>query len=442
MAERSSAEGYLSSHSNAPTGEVVASAEGRAKALRAEILDIQSLLSKNRSELARLSTQVAAMRSDGASSSHRSPCVPAGKRGAGPDAVARRNLPSTCSEVLHRDAALRADLSKHEHELARGRQALVASAAERGVAEPQRGALLVAWKRAVAEHEELRRQARLRRCERAAEIRGRAESQVVLTHLDRKAAVEALSGAEAAAQLRKERIHTEFSSLVKALDASNTAMERFRRDFEQLRAALMLDRMGKAAELRELETVRDCLREDSGTIEELVIARRQKTAELAVARWEDALRVEQEAGRKRLKDEQEVIEKKFGLVAGTLRERYEAGFQPVLDDEESKHARELARVVALKDRLAEREHQLHDLHSAARRRAHSSPSPVALPMASVSKESLRKTSSFDELVAELSLVVDNFTLASFLQVCDASAPFHGSALRVYQAELGSEKVCT
>jgi chromosome segregation ATPase len=75
---------------------------------------------------------------------------------------------------------------------------------------------------------------------------------VVLLELERRGAVEGVAGAVEAERARVEALKAELGGLEEAIESSKGAMKRFRAEFEQLRVALLVDRMAKSSQVAAL----------------------------------------------------------------------------------------------------------------------------------------------------------------------------------------------
>lgn len=115
--------------------------------------------------------------------------------------------------------------------------------------DPAKASLYLAWKRALAEREELLRQARKRKHELIRDLKTRHETQVVLLEMERRAAVDNLNKSVEAEREKVEAYKKELVSLDESIESARNAMSRFRQEFEQLRVALLIDKMAKSSQV-------------------------------------------------------------------------------------------------------------------------------------------------------------------------------------------------
>lgn len=93
--------------------------------------------------------------------------------------------------------------------------------------DPARAKLYIMWKRALAEREELLKQARRRKHELMKDLKARHESQVVLLELERRAAVETLRESVRTEQEREERHRVELAAVEESIQHAEAAMDKY-----------------------------------------------------------------------------------------------------------------------------------------------------------------------------------------------------------------------
>jgi len=96
----------------------------------------------------------------------------------------------------------------------------------------------------------LLRQARKRKHALLDDLKARHETQVVLLELERRAAVEGLRESVESERTKVEAYKKDLAALNDSIDSAHSAMSRFRQEFEQLRVALLIDRMAKSSQVR------------------------------------------------------------------------------------------------------------------------------------------------------------------------------------------------
>jgi hypothetical protein len=291
-------------------------------------------------------------------------------------------------ELEAEEARLSAALAEHEETLAQVRARLANPPASVLPADPAKASLYIAWKKALAEREELLRAARRRKHELLKDLKARHETQVVLLELERRSAVDSLKDAvqnergkveaykrdlvSAARRSRAPLVHPSHDpptlqvSLDESIDAARTSMKKFRQEFEQLRVALLIDRMAKSTQIANLADRRSRLAKEAESFQEAVEAARQRIAAEESAKWEARLQAAKEDGERRVAEERRAIEAKIDKVRQALAERFEAGFRPLLKEAETRHVAELQRVVELQRELENKEAELRAAHEAAR----------------------------------------------------------------------------
>ncbi len=269
-------------------------------------------------------------------------------------------------ELEAEEAKLSATLAEHEETLSQIRMRLANPPTSVLPSDQAKAALYLSWKRALAEREELLRQARRRKHELLRDLKARFETQVVLLELERRSAVDGLKEAVAAEKAKVETYKAELVSVESSIESARAAMKRFRDEFESLRVGLLMDRMAKSQQVANLSERRSRLEREAAQFQEAVEAARQKVAAEESAKWEAKLAEERERGERRIAEEQKLIAAKIEQVRNALAERYEAGFRPLLRETEARHVEELQRVVALQRELEAKEAELRAAHETAR----------------------------------------------------------------------------
>ena len=238
------------------------------------------------------------------------------------------------------------------------------------------------------------RQARLRKHALLRDLRARHETQLVLLEMERRGAVDGLRASVAAERAKVAAYQQELAALDASIDSARTAMKRFRAEFEQLRVALLVDRMAKSSQVRHFGRW-------EGRVFSLADAFSLYLARCRSRGWPSAavasprrprgsrrpwrqpapeqlptrppsgtpseeqrlgacpatmlgcdllpllllllrrLAAEREAGEARVAAERRAIDAKVAKVRATLAERYEAGFKPLLAEAEARHLAEL-----------------------------------------------------------------------------------------------------
>lgn len=353
-------------------------------------------------------------------------------------------------ELEEEEARLSEALEEHEDTLAKVRARLANPPQSVLPADPAKASLYIAWKRALAEREELLRQARKRKHELLRDLKARHETQVVLLELERRAAVEGLRESVASERAKVEGYKADLAALDESIEAARSAMTRFRQEFEQLRVALLIDRMAKSSQVANLADRRRRLAREAEQFAEAVEAAKQRVAAEEASKWEAKLASEKAAGESRVAEERAAIEAKIERVRAALAERYEAGFKPLLAEAEARHVDELNKIVALQKELEAKESELRAAQESARA---VSAAVSALTGASTGDDAsaasstgagaggeevpdwkLREFADLRNAVASMweQLDVPAEDVAAFLSECDLLAPFSPAVLSMYQ----------
>lgn len=259
--------------------------------------------------------------------------------------------------------------------------------------DPAKASLYLAWKRALAERDDLLRQARHRKHELLRDLKARHETQVILLEMERRSQVEKLKQAVATEKEKAEAYKKDLVALDESIDSARSAMAKFRQEFEQLRVQLLLDKMTKSTQVclpvavcfsapptyagvncyywwpmqaANLADRRRRLAHEAEQFREAVEAAKQRIAADEAAKWESRLAAEREAGERRLAEERQAIEAKIEKVRAALAERYEAGFKPLLLEAEARHVEELNKLVSLQKQLEAKEQELHAAQESAK----------------------------------------------------------------------------
>lgn len=245
-----------------------------------------------------------------------------------------------------------------------------------------------------------------------------------------------------AEKAKVEAYKKDLSALDESIEQARSAMKKFRQEFEQLRVALLIDRMAKSSQVANLADRRRRLAREAEQFQEAVEAAKARVAGEEAAKWESRLAAEKEAGERKVEEEKKLIEAKIERVRAALAERYEAGFKPLLKEAEARHLEELQRIVDLQKELEGKEKELRQAHEAAR-----AVSAAVANITSASQEAENKSGDadvpdwklreFEDLknaVATMweQLDVPPEDVTAFLSECDLLAPYHPRVLAMYQ----------
>lgn len=167
-------------------------------------------------------------------------------------------------ELEAEETSLGSKLAEHEEALAQVRARLANPPPSVLPSDPAKASLYITWKRALAEREELLRQARRRKHELLRDLKARHETQVVLLELERRAAVDGLKSAVEGERAKVESYKKDLAALDESIEGARAAIKKFRQEFEQLRVALLIDRMAKSTQVANLADRRHRLAKEVG----------------------------------------------------------------------------------------------------------------------------------------------------------------------------------
>lgn len=345
-------------------------------------------------------------------------------------------------ELEEEERRLTQTLEEHEETLAQIRQRLANPPQSILPSDPTKARLYVAWKRALADREDLLRQARRRKHELMRNLKERHETQIVLLEMERRAAVEGLQSAVDEEKKKADQYRAELKDLDANIEGAREAMKKFRDEFEQLRVALLIDRMAKSSQVANLAQRRQKLAAEAEQFKASVESARQRVAMEEAAKWEAKLAAEKEAGERMLEEEREKNRRKVEQIKDEMVKTFEEGFRPLLDDAEKRHHSELERVRSLERELEAKEEELRQSQEAARKVA-AAPAPGdggdAADAGGDDAEAVPdwKLQEFEQLkqtVCEMweQLEVPEEDVTAFLSECDLMAPYHPKVLAMYQ----------
>jgi hypothetical protein len=198
------------------------------------------------------------------------------------------------------------------------------------------------------------------------DLKARHETQIVLLEMERRNALDSLRTAVTVEKEKAEHLRAELEGLNSNIATARDAMGEFRKEFEQLRVALLIDRMAKSSQVANLSERRRRLLQEAEAFRSEVEEAKARVTEEETAKWEGKLAAEKAAADRRIADERAAIDARLTAVRTALAQKYEAGFAPLLEEAEAKHATELQRVVELQKELSDKERDLKAAHTEAR----------------------------------------------------------------------------
>jgi hypothetical protein len=299
-------------------------------------------------------------------------------------------------------------------------------------ADNARRQLFLHWKQALAERAALLRRARQRKYKLMRSLKARHEAQIVMLETERRQTVEQLRGAVESEKKRAAGYAEELSRLDTSIAEARSAMQQFRQEFEQLRVALLVDRMAKTSAVAGLA---DRKRRLEGEAEEFKLAvelARKRASEEESKRWETAIAEAERAASERVEAEKAKMSSRLEEVKASLTARYEEGFKPLLAEAEARHMAEVKRVARLQAELREREAELARVEADIQGTTGGVAGGAEPPP---SEEALREFEALKGGVVSLweTLDVPADDIMAFLSECDLLAPYSPQVLQLYQS---------
>ncbi len=249
-------------------------------------------------------------------------------------------------------------LEQHEETLAELRERLANPPEELLPSDPAKRQLYVAWKSALRDREEILRQARSRKHRLMRDLREQHETQVILLEMQRRAAVDGLREAVDEERAKADAHRRELARLDTSIEEARETMRGFRKEFEDLRVALLVDRMAKASQVATLTQRRKQLEEESARFREQVEAAKERVAAEEAAKWEAKLQAVKEDGRRRVEEVRARGRERLDRIRQDMAKSFEESFRPLLHDAEERHRREMESVQKLRTELQAREEEL------------------------------------------------------------------------------------
>lgn len=348
---------------------------------------------------------------------------------------------------LHKKRELQAEearlldlLEQHENTLAQLRERLANPPEEVLPADPAKRQLYIAWKTALRDREEILRQARARKHRLMRDLREQHETQVILLEMQRRSAVDGLREAVEEERRKADSYRRELADLDRNIDEARETMKSFRKEFEDLRVALLVDRMAKASQVATLTQRRKQLEDEASAFREQIEAARERVAAEEAAKWEAKLQNVKEEGERRVQDTRTKGLERLERVREDMARSFEESFRPLLQDAEDRHRKELETVEQLRAELRSKEEEL----SAAERQAANVAGAAGGRDATGTEDDGEdedvpewKLREFEELKRYVTdmwerLEVPDEDVVEFLSECEMLAPFDERVLSMYK----------
>ena len=216
---------------------------------------------------------------------------------------------------------------------------------------------------------------------------------------------------------------------------AGAAMRQFRREFEQMRVAIMLDKTIKATQMQSLANHKKRLQRAETLFQQLIETEKKRIEEEEAEKWRPRLEAAKQHMEQQLQEQEEKAKQKMAKVAEALSKRYKEGFAPLLQEAEAKYNEEVRASEKLRAEIKHKEKCLQDAEDELRRLE----SEILEPKSSGSSSDPRKVAEMEKLNMELralwvELKSDPDEVATFLSELDALAPYSDAVLRLYEEE--------
>eukprot|EP00939_MAST-03C_sp_MAST-3C-sp1_P004724 g4724.t1 len=336
---------------------------------------------------------------------------------------------------LEQERDLKRLVNEKEEELAQIRKALCEVDVEslNTPEEKERAKLYVMWKENLRKKHETLRTFRETQYRMLMAIKARRDTQYVVAELEKKAE---LDEAKAKAGEYKDQI-AKAESRIKLLEQgmvkAGSAMRQFRKEFEQMRVAIMLDKTIKSTQMASLGEHKKRLQRAEELFQKLIETERKRIREEEAEKWHPRLDAAKKRMEQQLALQEKQSKKKMSQVAEALSKRYKEGFAPLLKEAEEKYNEESAASERLRVEIRNKEQCLKVAEEELRKLE----KEVLAPQ--TEKPSQAHSAEMDKLNMELralwvELKSDPDEVATFLSELDAIAPYSDSVLRLYEEE--------
>eukprot|EP01029_Cantina_marsupialis_P012170 TRINITY_DN2688_c0_g1_i2.p1 TRINITY_DN2688_c0_g1~~TRINITY_DN2688_c0_g1_i2.p1 ORF type:complete len:471 (+),score=148.77 TRINITY_DN2688_c0_g1_i2:79-1491(+) len=248
------------------------------------------------------------------------------------------------------------ELQSKEDELVAARQALCEVDVDRsGLSEEAllRLDLYLEWKRCLAEQEVIMRDVRREKYRLMTSIKTQNETQSVLADVERDERVKALQTEVERWTRKVNTAQNQTEKLETSIAKTKASLNKFKEEFEQLRVALLVDRMTKTSKFAALKERRRKLMEVEKAAEKLAASERKKIQDEASAEWNAVIDQERKLMEQELEEESKELNLKLDIVKDMLKKRYEEGFTPLIKAAEEKARIESERCLTLEKQIKE-----------------------------------------------------------------------------------------
>ena len=297
----------------------------------------------------------------------------------------------------------------------------------------ERAQIYIEWKTNLRRKHELLRSFRETQYRMLMAIKARRDTQYVVAELEKKAELE--EGRRKAEEYKSqiEAAEQRIKLLELGMVKAGTAMRDFRREFEQMRVAIMLDKTIKSTQMASLGEHKKRLKRAEELFQTLINAERKRIQDEETEKWQPRLDAAISRMNKQLEEQKTASDKKMAQVAAALGKRYEEGFAPLLREATAKYTSEAQASERLRKEIQNKEQLLRNAEEELRRLEKEVLVPEAEGPSSEHSEEMDKLNmELRSLWVELKSDPDE--VATFLSELDALAPYSDPVLRLYEEE--------
>ena len=186
----------------------------------------------------------------------------------------------------------------------------------------ERAELYIEWKQNLRKKHETLRSFRETQYRMLMAIKARRDTQYVVAELEKKAELE--EGQRKAAEYKSQIEKTEdrIKLLEQGIVKAGAAMRQFRREFEQMRVAIMLDKTIKATQMQSLANHKKRLQRAETLFQQLIETEKKRIEEEEAEKWRPRLEAAKQHMEQQLQEQEEKAKQKMAKVAEALSKRY------------------------------------------------------------------------------------------------------------------------
>lgn len=338
--------------------------------------------------------------------------------------------------LLEQERDLKRLVAKKEEELATIRSDLcqVTGMDDMTPDQRERAELYIEWKENLKKKHETLRSFRETQYRMLMAIKARRDTQYVIAELEKKAELE--EGQRKAVDYKKQIEKTEdrIKLLEQGIVKAGAAMRQFRREFEQMRVAIMLDKTIKATQMQSLANHKRRLQRAETLFQQLIETEKKRIEEEEAEKWRPRLEAAKSHMEEQLKEQEEKAKTKMATVAEALSKRYRDGFAPLLKEAEAKYNEEVRASERLRSEIKHKEKSLQEAEDELRRLESEVLEPKNRSTSDPTKSAEMEKLNMELRALWVELKSDPDEVATFLSELDALAPYSDAVLRLYEEE--------